>query len=159
MDRSPSRIKRLFLFLTDTLILFSLAALLLLFLAAARPRALDLHPLPISYTLRLSPLPAEYASALAVGDAVLDAVGKRQIGCVTSVKITPATTEVFDRKEKVRRRVPYPGYVVMTVEVSAKATYKGEVLSVSGLPLHRGDSIHLRFPYLTARGVCTALAT
>ncbi len=157
MDHPSSRRYRFFLFLANAFTIILLISLLLLFLAAARPRALAPRGEPIGYTLRLSPLPEEYAAELSVGDTVLDAVGKREIGSVSAVSVTPAMTEVFDRTARTRRRVAYPGYVTVTLEISAEAVRRDGTLTVAGFPIYRGDNIPLRFPHLTAHGVCTAI--
>ncbi len=159
MDQSLTRPARLFVFCADALFFLLIGAALFLFLYAASPRSLFARSEPITYTLRLSPLREEYAHELSTGDTVLDAVGKRRIGSITEVSVAPATTDVYDRTARVRRRVPYPGYVTVTLTVSADAIRTKDALSVSGFPLYRGDSIYLRFPHLAARGVCTAIAT
>ncbi len=157
MDRSSSRTARALILCADILFFLLIGAGLVLFLYAASPRVLRASTRPITYTLRLSPLEEAYASELSVGDTVLDAVGKREIGHISHITVTPATTEVFDRTARTRRRVPYPGYATVTLTISADAVRTDECFSVSGFPLYRGDSIYLRFPHLAARGVCTAI--
>ena len=159
MDRSPSRTARLFVVCADLLFFLLIGVGLVLFLFAASPRSLWTRAEPITYTLRLSPLREEYASELCVGDTVLDAVGKRQIGSIREITVLPATTDVFDRVARTRRRVPYPGYVTVTLTVSADGVRTEEAMTVNGFPLYRGDGIYLRFPHLSARGVCTAIAS
>ena len=77
-------------------------------------------------------------------------------GYVKIIKTVRARREYFKRT---RRRVPYPGYVTVTLTVSADGVRTEEAMTVNGFPLYRGDGIYLRFPHLSARGVCTAIAS
>ena len=127
--------------------------LLLLFLAALRPRSSP--DVALTYTLRFYPVREEYAANVRVGDAVLDAVGKRAIGEVIAVERTPAMTESYDRTQGRIRRVPYPHYTSVSVTVRARACPVEGGYQIGPFLLFRGKKMHVRLPQLAASGHCT----
>lgn len=89
----------------DFLFILILLILLFAFFAFARPRAAGKEE-ALLYRVRFPLLREEYVSDIHIGDCVLDAVGKRSIGQVTDFEISPAMTEVYNRRSGRMRRVP-----------------------------------------------------
>lgn len=157
MQKPLSRTERRLLVILNTLLIaLPLALLLLLFLALQGRNATDTS---LTYTLRFYPIRDEYAGNVQVGDAVLDAVGKREIGTVTAVESAPALTETYDRTQNALRRVPYPNYTSVTVTVRARARAVSGGYQIGGFLLYRGGKLHVRLPHLVATGICTDIQT
>lgn len=146
---------RLMPILMDCLILLLVLALLVTFLLFLRPRAGLLPDTDLLYTVRFPLVRAEYTEDIHTGNAVMDAVGKRQIGEVVSFSVSPAVTETYDRTTGKIRPELYPGYVTLVLRIRAKARHTEEGFSLSGLTLHRGTSLPLRLPNFVGTGTCT----
>ena len=155
MEKELSRTERVTLTLLNILLVILPLFLLILFLLALAPRKMT--DTNLYYTLRFYPVREEYAGNVAVGDSVLDAVGKRVIGEVTAVERTPAMTESYDRTAGRVRRVPYPGYATVTVMVCARAQTAEGGYQIGPYLLYRGKKMHVRLPHLTASGFCTEI--
>lgn len=153
MQKPPSRTERRLLVILNTLLIaLPLVLLLLLFLALQGRSVTDTS---LTYTLRLYPIREEYAGNVQVGDTVLDAVGKREIGRVTAVESAPALTDTYDRTQGTMRRVPYPDYASVTVTIRTRARAVSGGYQIGGFLLYRGEKLHVRLPHLVATGVCT----
>ncbi len=154
MQQNPlSRRERRMLATLDFFLIAVPLALLVLFLLALSLR--NRPDTALTYTLHLYPIREEYAGNVAVGDSLLDAVGKREIGRVVGLSVSPAMTDSYDREAKKMRRVAYPGYasVTLTVEAQGRATSGG--YHIGPFLLYRGEKMHVRLPHLTASGFCT----
>ncbi len=158
MAKSKTRTDRVAVVIINTLTVLFLLALVCLFFYAARPRHLLGHDTSLSYTVTLNTVRAEYTTDIHVGDRVLDAVGKREIGRVESYKITPAVTETYSRRRNCLRAVEYPDHVTLTLTVRADARREGNEYTLSGFRLFGGKSIPLRLPNFVGTGVCTAIS-
>lgn len=154
MQQNPlsRRERRMLTALDFFLIAVPLALLVLFFLALSLRNRPDTT---LTYTLRLSPIRAEYAGNVAVGDTLLDAVGKREIGRVVALSVAPAMTDAYDREEKRMRRVVYPGYASLTLTVEARGRATTGGYQLGPFLLYRGERVHLRLPHLSASGFCT----
>ena len=138
----------------------SLLLLLLLFFAlvyAAQPRDHFRSGASLSYTLCCRAVRAEYVTDVHVGDTVLDAVGKRVIGHVKEYAVTPAVTEVYNRKSGSLCKRELPDRVTLTLTVKTEAVREGDGYTVSGFHLIGGKSIPLRLPNFVGTGVCTQI--
>ena len=149
----PLRRERWTLTLFDIFLFAIPLVLFLLFLFALSPR--ERADTTLTYTLRLYPIREEYASLVAVGDPLLDAVGKREIGEVLAVTCTPAMTDIYDRNAKEMKRVAYPGYAALTLTVRARGCAEPGGYRLGAYLLFRGEKMHVRLPRLTASGFCT----
>lgn len=158
MQRNPiSRSERRMLATLDFFLIAVPLALLVLFILALSLR--NRPDTTLVYTLRLFPIRAEYATAAAVGDRLLDAVGKREIGEVIGVSVAPALTDVYDREAKRMTRVPYPGYACLTLTVKARGCAGTGGYHIGPFFLFRGEKLHVRLPHLAAGGYCTDIRT
>ena len=146
------RERRALTILNILLVVLPLLLLLSFFLALAPRKITDTT---LSYTLRFYPVREEYAAGAAVGDSVLDAVGKRVIGEVVAVERSPALTESYDASAGQIRRVPYPGYTAITLTVRARARAVDGGYQIGPYLLFRGKKMHVRLPHLVASGFCT----
>lgn len=146
------RERRALTILNILLIVLPLLLLLLFFLAMAPRKITDTT---LTYTLRFYPVREEYAAGAAVGDSVLDAVGKRVIGEVVAVERTPALTESYDAGAGKLRKVPYPGYTAITLTVRARARTTEGGYQIGPFLLFRGKKMHVRLPHMVATGFCT----
>lgn len=143
--------------LTELFLLILLASLLTAFFTAARPRRSLLERERLALTFHLPHLREEYVTDVHIGDRLLDAVGKRVLGDVCALSLSPAMTETYDREGGAVRRVPYPHRVSLVLTVVCLAVRGEDGLTVSGLSLRRGAHIPLRLPNLVGEGILTAI--
>ena len=157
MKKSSSRTDRIAVACINTTIILIGVLLFCGLLYAAKPRNLWKNDTELTYTVKLTAVRAEYTTDIHVGDRVLDAVGKREIGEVVAFAITPAMTETYSRNENRMRMVEYPGRVdmLLTVRCTAKKAENG--YSIAGFPLVGGKTIPLRLPNFVGTGVCIQL--
>ena len=134
------------------LILVPLVLLILFFLSLSLRNRPDTA---LRYTLRLYPVRTEYAGNVAIGDSLLDAVGKREIGRVVDIEVGPAMTDTYDRESGRMLRVAYPGYASLTLTVEARGREATGGYHIGAFLLYRGEKMHVRLPHLTASGLCT----
>lgn len=153
MEKTMSRRERCALTILNILLAVLPFLLLLLFFLALAPRKIT--DTTLTYTLRFYPVREEYATGATVGDSVLDAVGKREIGEVTAVERAPALTESYDADAGRICRVPYPGYTALTLTVRARAKEVEGGYQIGPYLLFRGKKMHVRLPHLVASGFCT----
>lgn len=155
MEKKQTRLDRVAVACINTLILLVAALLFCGLLYAAKPRNLWQNDTALTYTVKLTAVRAEYTGDIHVGDTVLDAIGKREIGRVTAFSITPAMTETYSRRENRMRMVEYPGRVTVTLTIAAEARGAEGGYTIAGFPLHRGRKTPLRLPNFVGTGVCT----
>ena len=153
MKPYPFRRSRLTVAIFDFLFILILLSLLVGFFAFARPRTKKDADTTLLYTLRFSSLREEYVTDIHIGDSVLDAVGKREIGQVTNFSISPAVEEVYDPTSGSMKSAVYPGRVTLTLTVKTPAKRQENGWSVSGLTLLRWASLPIRLPNLAGTGV------
>ena len=154
MEKNPSRTDRVAVACINTLMILIGALLFCGLIYAAKPRNLWKNDTTLTYTVKLTAIRAEYTGDIHIGDRVLDAVGKREIGEVVDFSITPAMTETYSRKENRMRMVEYPGRVdvVLTVRCAAREAANG--YSIAGFTLTGGKRVSLRLPNFVGTGVC-----
>lgn len=127
--------------LTDAVLL--LCGILFFSLCTAFSRILVAPPTgdtPLTYTVALDPVLPESAEALAVGDAVLDAIGKYPLGSVTAC--TGSERGGWT-------------YLTLTVRVTGKSTADG--FFAGGFLLRPGRDVDIRLPGFRGTGRITAV--
>ncbi len=154
MKKHATRIDRFAVLCINFITLLLFAFLFIALIYAAKPRGMGRADTALTYTLKLNAIREEYTHAIKVGDRVLDAVGKRQIGRVTAVHLSPAFTETYSQNKNALVRTPYPGRVDLTLCIETQAKASGTGYSIAGFVLTGGKLIPFRLPNFVGRGVC-----
>ena len=153
MEKPTARGERRLLALIN--ILFVLIPLVFFILLCVGLRVRHATDTALLYRVRLFPIKKELAAEVAVGDALLDGVQKCEIGEVVAFERQDALTEVYDRESNTMRKMPYPGYEVLTLTVRASAQRAQGGYRIGPFMIYRGQKLHLRLPHLSASGFCT----
>ena len=111
----------------------------------------------IQYTILIKSIKSIHRGKIAVGDTVVDTKQLCEIGKVTSVSVTAATTTTVDRETGEVLLSDVPGYISVKVTVSAKAELKCDVYYINGMPLRVGEAIDFRVPNFCNSGFCESL--
>lgn len=110
----------------------------------------------ISYQLEISDVPEEISTAAVVGDVLIEANSKSEIGTITAVECVPMTEQITNYETKEMRTAEVPGKfnVILTVEAPALST--AEKLTVDSHRIAIGSGIQFRSKNFSGRGVCVS---
>lgn len=100
----------------------------------------------IEYTLRIDSIDSALAANLAVGDTLYDTYTAFPIGTVTHIESD--ATYLSNRPDTVR----------MLITVRTRAEEHDEMLSVNGVTVARGQTLHFRSPKLEYTAQCVDLS-
>lgn len=159
MDRSLTRTDRIAVTVINILLILFFVFFVLAVVFLMRPNILHTGEVPLIYTVRFPLVRTAYTYGIEKGDSVLDAVGKREIGQVIDVTISPAMTETYDRTHGRLRSVAYPDHVTLTLRIRCNAYPTDDGWSLSGLVLSRGKKLPLRLPNFAGTGICVRTET
>ena len=157
MEPTQTRTDRAVILLINLLSILLPLALLLGFLWAAQPRALQRNDTALLYTVTLPAVREEYRAGLQADVPVLDAVSKRPIGHLLTYTVEPATTQGYHQRAGRMRLVEYPGHKRVTMTIRAQGKRMAGGYSLAGFTLYQGEGISLRLPNFVGSGSCTGL--
>lgn len=100
----------------------------------------------VLYTLQFKGLESEYADNIAVGDTVVEAAKRFNLGTVTKVDVEPYVKEVFDEATGTLVPAAHPDLITMSVTLTADCYLSGDAYYINGsrIAVGKGVSIHAK---------------
>ena len=139
----------------------SVIALLLLVYSPLELLGVGTKETDIIYTIKVSGVPSEYASAITPGDVLSDKDGY-VLGTVTSeIEIEPQSIYEYRENEYGSGgivRITHPDLIDMIITVSATSEKSRDAYSVDGKRIAVEAEYHLLLPKFESKGICISLS-
>lgn len=109
------------------------------------------------YTLQFKGIEREYADKIAVGDTVVEAAKRFNLGTVTKVDVEPYIKEVFDEETGTLVPAVHPDLVTMNVTLSADCYLSGGSYYINGSRVAVGTGISIHAKNFAGTGYVSAM--
>lgn len=140
------------------LIIFIAAALLVyIFVSGSIDSVSGDKETKIAYTVLLTGIREEFRGKINIGDSVTDTVKLMPIGTVSNVRYEDYYSAQEDKTTGNIKYSRFPGFINITIEVSADASLKDGFYMIGGYGISVGTLVSLRVPAFTSQGYCTTL--
>lgn len=164
VSKSESKTRKRGFNLLDLLIIVSVLAAVTLIVLVYSPSGIfniNSDKANIIYSVCVSGVPADYAAAVSVGDAVSDIDGY-DLGVVASdVEVEPHVIYQYNEYDDGGgsiREITHPELVDIVITISAKATVSEDGYSVDGKRIALEAEYELVLPGLESKGVCVSFS-
>lgn len=138
-----------------TLVIIAVVSVGVLMLANAFDvNASDDGTVAVEYTVQFKRIRDEFSDNIHVGDAVIDAQKRHNLGTVTKVSNEPYTVELYNHETDMRDIVEYPDFITINMKVSAAAYVSDEMcyLKDSGKEIGIGTALYIHLPDFCGMG-------
>lgn len=147
----------------DVLIILVIAAVIFLLLyvfvfGGKKSDPVDSTIRNISYVVEINNLDSNMSDAVKTGQAVQDAVERKNIGSVSGVQCTPYRKITFDYENGKETVAEAENKVTLRITIDAEAIETDRAFKVDGCEIRVGEQYSLMFPDMYCVGYCIELS-
>ena len=145
----------------DILLILCISAVIALLLSVYTPWKLidvNTNDVDVIYTVRISGVPAAYASNINIGDKVSAPEGYALGTVASAVEVESHAMYIFDKSSGGIKQIEHPELVDLVITCSATATVNDDGYLINGKRIAVEGSYELRFPGFEAEGICVSLS-
>lgn len=106
----------------------------------------------IEYTIIFRGMMPELCDNVAVGEKVIDAQKRLDLGTVTRVRTTPYTKDVYDEQIEAMVEATHPEYLTLYITVESPGYVSEEWYYINGIKMAVGNGISIHMKDLCATG-------
>ena len=106
----------------------------------------------IEYTIQFRGLQPEFCDNVEVGETVIDAQKRLNLGTVTRVRTEPYTKDVYDEETETMVKATHPDYLTLYITVEAPGYFSEEMYYLNGIKMAVGNGISIHMKNLCATG-------
>ena len=111
----------------------------------------------IQYVVEMQNLTEDKFSSIAIGDKILDSVGKSDIGVVSAVEKVPYTINVYNTVSGKMESVEMEGRYSLLLTVEAYADVTDEAINVGSYRVAVGKGISVQSRHFVGTGYCISV--
>lgn len=111
----------------------------------------------VLYTLQFRGIDPEYADKVAVGDTVVEAAKRFNLGTVTAVSSEPYVKDVFDEATGEMVAAVHPDYITLNVTLTADGYYADGSYYINGSKVAVGVDISIHAKNFAGTGYVSAM--
>ena len=111
----------------------------------------------VLYTLQFRGMEPEYADKIAVGDTVVEAAKRFNLGTVTAVSTEPYVKDVFDEETGAMVAATHPDNITMNVTLTADGYYADGSYYINGSRVAVGVGISIHAKNFAGTGYVSAM--
>ena len=111
----------------------------------------------VLYTLQFRGIDPEYADKVAVGDTVVEAAKRFNLGTVTAVSSEPYVKDVFDEATGEMVAAVHPDYITLNVTLTADGYYADGSYYINGSRVAVGVGISIHAKNFAGTGYVSAM--
>lgn len=153
--------KKIGINILDVLIILcvlAIASLLLLVYSPWKLITINSDDTAVIYSVRVSGVPAEYASSINIGDKVCDTDGYKLGAVASAVEVESHIMYIFDAHSGGVKSVVHPELVDLIITVSATAEVRDDGYLIDGRRIAVEGVYELLLPEFEAEGICISLS-
>ena len=108
----------------------------------------------VEYTVQFKRIRNEFMGNIKIGDTVVDAQKRHNLGTVVGVYEEPYVLELYDVEDATRKAVEYPDFCTIEMTVTAKAYLEDGMwmLKESGKEIGIGTALYIHLPNFCGEG-------
>lgn len=106
----------------------------------------------IEYTIQFRGMMPEFCDNVDVGETVIDAQKRLNLGTVTRVRTEPYTKDVYDEQLEKMVVATHPEYLTLYITVEAPGYLSEEMYYLNGIKMAVGNGISIHMKNLCATG-------
>ncbi len=108
--------------------------------------------LTIEYTIQFRGMMPEFCDNVEVGETVIDAQKRMNMGTVTRVRTEPFTKDVYDEQIEKMVNATHPEYLTLYITVESPGYLSEEMYYINGTKMAVGNGISIHMKNLCATG-------
>lgn len=108
--------------------------------------------LTIEYTIQFRGMMPEFCDNVEVGETVIDAQKRMNMGTVTRVRTEPYTKDVYDEETEMMVNAIHPEYLTLYVTVESPGYLSEQMYYINGIKMAVGNGISIHMKNLCATG-------
>lgn len=112
----------------------------------------DKEQLTIEYTIQFRGLQSEFGDNVEVGETVIDAQKRLNLGNVLSATVEPFTKDVYNEETGMMETATHPEYITLYIRVSSPGYMADEMYYVNGIKMAVGNGISIHTKNFCATG-------
>lgn len=112
----------------------------------------------VQYTLQFKGLESKYADKIAVGDTVVEAAKRFNIGTVSRVDVVPYVKDVFNDETGEMAPAVHPDLVTVNVTLTSGCYRSGDSYYISGMRISVGTGISIHAKNIACTGYVSAMS-
>lgn len=114
--------------------------------------ASEKEDLTIEYTIQFRGMMPEFCDNVEVGETVIDAQKRLNLGTVTRVRTEPYTKDVYDEETERMVKATHPEYLTLYITVESPGYLSEEMYYLNGIKMAVGNGISIHMKNLCATG-------
>lgn len=114
--------------------------------------ASEKEDMKIEYTIQFRGLQPEFCDNVEVGETVIDAQKRLNLGTVTRVRTEPFTKDVYDEQLEQMVVATHPEYLTLYITVESSGYISEEWYYINGIKIAVGNGISIHMKNLCATG-------
>ena len=108
--------------------------------------------LTIEYTIQFRGMMPEFCDNVEVGETVIDAQKRLNLGTVTRVRTEPYTKDVYDEETELMVKATHPEYLTLYITVESPGYLSEGMYYLNGIKMAVGNGISIHMKNLCATG-------
>lgn len=109
---------------------------------------------PIQYTVLVQSIDEHFDDKIAIGQAVTDAIEKKNIGKIVGIQISPTIQTTFDYETGKQTQSEVEGKINVKITIEAKASETDQAFTADGCVIRIGRRYSLMLPEIYCVGYC-----